>query len=88
LEKEGQSLTRLFMLAPSVERFDVEGKLPLRCPLTVIQPESDEVVTPEKVYAWSESLQQSHELIKVPECSHFFHGKLTDLKALVQLRLD
>jgi len=88
LEREGQALTRLFMLAPSVERFDIEGKLPLRCPLTVIQPEADEVVTPEKVYAWSEALQQRHELIKVPECSHFFHGKLTDLKALVQPRLD
>jgi alpha/beta superfamily hydrolase len=87
LEHEALPLTRLFMLAPSVERFDVEGKLPVSCPLTIIQPEADEVVTPDKVYAWAEGLAQEHELIKVPECSHFFHGKLTDLKALVQSRL-
>ncbi|TWI55412.1 hypothetical protein IQ22_01334 [Pseudomonas duriflava] len=88
LEKEGASLARLFMLAPSVERFDVENKLPLACPITIIQPDADEVVTPARVYAWAETLDQSHELIKVPECSHFFHGKLTDLKALIQPRLE
>ena len=32
-------------------------------------------------------LQRSHELLKVAECGHFFHGKLTDLKDLVLPRL-
>lgn len=85
LEEEGAELAQLFMLAPPVERFDVD--LPQRCPLTVIQPEADEVVTPERVYAWSAELSKPHELIRIPECSHFFHGKLIELKDLIQARL-
>ena len=85
LEEQGAELAQLFMLAPPVERFDVD--LPERCPLTVIQPEADEVVTPERVYAWSAELTKLHELIRIPECSHFFHGKLIELKDLIQARL-
>ncbi|MBD9513495.1 MULTISPECIES: alpha/beta hydrolase [unclassified Pseudomonas] len=85
LEEEGADLAQLFMLAPPVERFDVD--LPERCPLTVIQPEADEVVTPERVYAWSAEQSKPHELIRIPECSHFFHGKLIELKDLIQARL-
>ncbi len=88
LEAQGVEVERLFMLAPPVERFSVEGRLPQRCPLTVIQPEDDEVVTPAAVYAWSATLQRAHELLKVAECGHFFHGKLTELKALVLPRLQ
>ncbi|MFS2122544.1 alpha/beta hydrolase [Pseudomonas sp. Pseusp97] len=85
MEEEGAELAQLFMLAPPVERFDVD--LPQRCPLTVIQPEADEVVIPERVYAWSAELSKPHELIRIPECSHFFHGKLIELKDLIQARL-
>lgn len=53
LEAQGVGLARLFMIAPPVERFAVS--LPARCPLTVVQPEDDDVVTPAAVYAWSES---------------------------------
>ncbi|MNZ70222.1 Alpha/beta hydrolase family protein [compost metagenome] len=85
LEAEGAAMARLFMLAPPVERFAVE--LAHDCPLTVIQPEADEVVTPERVYAWSAELDKPHELLRIPECSHFFHGKLVELKELLQSRL-
>ncbi|MCY1261783.1 exosortase A system-associated hydrolase 2 [compost metagenome] len=85
LEDEDVQLARLFMLAPPVERFDVE--LPAQCPLTVIQPEADEVVTPERVYAWSAALDKPHELLRVADCSHFFHGKLVELKDLLLPRL-
>ncbi|MCP1645998.1 alpha/beta superfamily hydrolase [Pseudomonas citronellolis] len=85
LEGQGVALRHLFMLAPPVERFAVE--LPRQCPITVVQPEDDEVVTPARVYAWSESLTLPHELLRVPGCSHFFHGKLIELKDLLQPRL-
>jgi len=85
LEGQGVALRHLFMLAPPVERFAVE--LPRQCLITVVQPEDDEVVTPARVYAWSESLTLPHELLRVPGCSHFFHGKLIELKDLLQPRL-
>lgn len=86
LEAEGVGLARLFMIAPPVERFAVN--LPARCPLTVAQPEDDDVVTPAAVYAWSESLARPHELLRVAESGHFFHGKLIDLKDLLLPRLQ
>lgn len=88
LEAAGQSVERLFMVAPAVMRLGAEHSLPLGGTLTVIQPETDEVVDPALVYAWSGQLQRPHELLKVAECGHFFHGKLTDLKDLVLPRLS
>lgn len=88
LEGQGIAVEQLFMLAPPVMRFAVDGRLPQRGALTVIQPESDEVVDPQAVYAWSAQLSRPHELLKVAECGHFFHGRLTELKALVLPRLQ
>jgi uncharacterized protein len=87
LEAQGVAVQQLFMLAPPVERFAVDGQLPAHCPLRIIQPMADEVVSPAKVYAWADSVQRPHELLKVAECSHFFHGKLNELKQLVLARL-
>lgn len=88
LEAEGESLTRLFMVAPAVMRLGSQDQLPQHCTLTLIQPETDEVIDPQLVYDWSENLDRPHELLKVAECGHFFHGKLTDLKDLLLPRLS
>jgi len=82
------SLQHLFMIAPAVMRLTDEFSLPQQCPITVVQPEADEVVAPQLVYDWSDSLSRPHELLKVAECGHFFHGKLTDLKDLLLPRLS
>ena len=72
LEAQGETLKHVFMIAPAVMRLRDE----------------DEVIDPQLVYDWSEHLSRPHELLKVAECGHFFHGKLTDLKELVQPRLS
>ena len=88
LEAQGETLTHLFMVAPAVMRIADANALPQKGALTVIQPETDEVVDPQLVYAWSDKLSRPHELLKVAECGHFFHGKLTDLKDLILPRLS
>lgn len=87
LERQGLRLNHLFMLAPAVMRIKSTDDLPQDCPITVIQPETDEVVAPELVYDWCAALPRAYELLKVAECGHFFHGKLTELKELVLPRL-
>lgn len=87
LEGQGVAVANLFMVAPAVQRLQAPEHLPEQTTLTVIQPEEDEVIEPEVVYAWSAALQRPHELLKVAECGHFFHGKLPELKDLVQPRL-
>jgi len=88
LEAKGEQLKHLFMVAAAVTRLNGYDLLPVNCPLTLIQPETDEVIDPQAVYDWSEKLDRPHELLKVAECGHFFHGKLTDLKDLILPRLS
>ncbi|MDP3814017.1 alpha/beta hydrolase [Pseudomonas sp.] len=88
LENQGLEPAHLFMLAPAVQRLSAENPPAQHCPLTLIQPEADEVIEPQAVYAWSAGLGRAHELLKVAECGHFFHGKLTDLKDLLLPRLS
>lgn len=87
LEQQGAEPARLFMVAPAVSRLNADNPPAQRCPLVVIQPDADEVIDPQAVYRWSAGLGRAHELLKVAECGHFFHGKLTDLKDLLLPRL-
>ncbi|WP_404437889.1 alpha/beta hydrolase [Stutzerimonas chloritidismutans] len=86
IEARGESLDRLFMVAPAVSRL-ADQPLAERCELTIIQPDDDEVIDATSVHAFSAALGRPHELLKVAECGHFFHGKLVDLKELVAPRL-
>jgi alpha/beta superfamily hydrolase len=87
LEAKGEQLKHLFMVAPAVMRLGDQDALPQHGELTVIQPETDEVIDPQLVYLVRRTLRP-HELLKVAECGHFFHGKLTDLKDLILPRLS
>jgi hypothetical protein len=44
----------------------------------VIQGDADEVVPADEVFAWA--AQQSLNVIRLDGCSHFFHGRLTELR--------
>lgn len=83
LEQQGGILKQLIMIAPPIEMFNLDGRVPSQSPLLIIQPDADEVINPQQVYQWEQSLTREHTLLSVPECSHFFHGKLTDLKELI-----
>lgn len=57
------------------------------CPWLVIQGEADEIVDPQAVYAWLDSLKslrQPPELVKMPDTSHFFHRRLMDLRGAIK----
>ena len=87
LEQAGVAVAEVFLVAPAVMRFDQQHAIAQHTTLTVIQPEEDEVIDPELVYRWSNSLSTPHSLLKVAECGHFFHGRLPELKQLVAERL-
>ena len=69
----------LILVAPPVERFDYSLSQNMS-PVIVVQGESDEVVAPACVYQWVSKWRSGVELIRIAETSHFFHGKLLDLK--------
>ena len=87
LQQAGVAIAQLYLVAPAAMRFDAEHPLASNTQLTIIQPQDDEVIDPQVVYQWSAALSQPHELLKVAECGHFFHGRLPELKQLVAERL-
>ncbi len=87
LEQAGVAVAQVFLVAPAAMRFDQQHAIAQHTTLTVIHPEEDEVIDPELVYRWSNSLSTPHSLLKVAECGHFFHGRLPELKQLVAERL-
>jgi len=76
---------QLFTIAPAVNHAQFADFMAIRCPWVVIQGEEDEIVPPAGVYEWVEHMAQYTpiHLIKVPACSHFFHGKLVELRDIL-----
>jgi len=53
-------------------------------PWLVVQGDQDEIVDPQAVYDWIDSLERKPQLVRMPETSHFFHRKLIDLRGAIQ----
>jgi hypothetical protein len=69
----------LMLIAPPVTRFPMTGfQLPEGA--RVIYGSQDEVVDPQAIHAWLETQQAALEVSVVPEASHFFHGRLGELR--------
>lgn len=69
-------LLKTYLVAPPVHHYPMQT-LNLAKDTSVFIGEQDEVVPPQLVIDWALSLDLP--LALMPECSHFFHGHLTDL---------
>lgn len=83
LATAGVAIHHVLLVAPP-QRFGFHAFTAFPCPLTVIMGEADEVVEPEDVYHWFESVSTEKKLVKVPAAGHFFHGLLGELKAIAE----
>ena len=74
----------LISLAPPAGRWDFDQAIP-PMPWLVVQGEEDEVVDPQAVYDWLGKLKPTDlTLVKMPGTTHFFHGKLVDLRGAIK----
>ncbi|HNI63282.1 MAG TPA: alpha/beta fold hydrolase [Agitococcus sp.] len=74
-------LQQLLLVAPPVHHYAFnELALPIEQTL-VIQGDADEVVPAQEVFDWA--AQQQITVLKFPNCSHFFHGRLVELRQAV-----
>ena len=74
----------LISIAPPAGRWDFADIVAPDCPWLVIQGEADEIVDPNAVYAWLDSLKQPPDLVRMPDTSHFFHRRLIDLRGAIK----
>ncbi|WP_166636871.1 alpha/beta hydrolase [Cognatilysobacter terrigena] len=74
----------LFSIAPPAGRaWDFENMGLYTGPWFVIQGDADEIVEPQRVYDWLDRLSELRappKVFRIAGASHFFHGKLMDLR--------
>lgn len=75
---------QLISLAPPVGRWPFDDITLPDCPWLVIQPEADEVVEAKLVFEWAAKLGNRIDLRRFADTSHFFHGKLPELRTAIQ----
>lgn len=76
----------LISIAPPVARrhYEFDAIALPTCPWLVVMGESDEVVDPQAVFDWIDSLPHKPELIRMPDTGHFFHRRLMDLRGAIK----
>ena len=74
----------LVTVAPPVQRFPVEDLVHPGVPWLLVQGRSDEVVDPAAVEDWASRLSPRPELAAMDDTDHFFHGRLTALRDVVE----
>lgn len=81
---EDQAPQSLLLVAPPVHHYPFDSLQACNCPVTVIQGMDDEVVPADEVLDWCESTALAPAVVKIEDCSHFFHGQLPALREAAQ----
>lgn len=71
---------QLISIAPPVTNFNFKELPPFDCPWLVVQGDHDEIVSPEAVFSWLDTLENPPQLIRMHGAGHFFHGQLIELR--------
>ena len=72
----------LVTVAPAVGRLDAGDRMPV-CPWLLVQGDADEVIEAGAVLAWANGLEVAPRIEVLPGASHFFHGRLPELRERV-----
>lgn len=83
LELRGEPAVQICLVAPAVTRIAPPHWVSGQGRLTLVQPEQDEVIEPQRVYDWAQAQQRPLQLVRIADSGHFFHGKLVELKDAV-----
>lgn len=74
----------LLSVAPPVKRFDFDGFVRPDCEWNIIMGDQDELVDFQTVLDWVNHFELSPHLINMQGASHFFHGRLVELREHVE----
>jgi uncharacterized protein len=74
----------LITVAPPVGSYEFGEMAMPDCHWLLVQGEEDEVVDPQAVFDWIETLDPKPILVRMPDTGHFFHRRLMDLRGAVK----
>jgi len=78
------SPARLVSVAPPVGRWDFSGILRPECPWLLVQGDADELLDAAVVTDWAHALSPDVQVALLPGASHFFHGRLHEVRDLIE----
>lgn len=81
--KNGFAVVSMLLVAPAVVNYDFDNFTSFDVPLGVVVGDSDDVVDPDAIYRWFDSVTSKKKKEILEGAGHFFHGQLTELKSLV-----
>lgn len=70
----------LISVAPPVTNYEINNLIP-KCPWIVVHGDKDELFEINAVIDWIAKLTPQPEFIRIVDASHFFHGKLIELRS-------
>jgi uncharacterized protein len=73
----------LITVAPGITAIDVRAAPTPHCPWLIVQGDADAVVPTAQVLAWAATLSPAPEFALLPGASHFFHGRINELRDLL-----
>ncbi|MBL4796596.1 MAG: alpha/beta fold hydrolase [Oleispira sp.] len=79
-KKHPEKIAGLFLIAPAVHHFEAPATLPFEFESHVYMGDADEVVPFDEVEHWVDLLTPQPHFHIFEGASHFFHGRLIDLK--------
>lgn len=85
--QRSREVLRLVNVAPAVTLFDFTQLTKIDCPWLVVQGDQDEVVDPQASHDWAQRMVPKPDYVTIPGAGHFFHGRLLDLRHVLELEL-
>lgn len=86
--KRGDPIDHLLLIAPAVENYDFSVLTHFDCPMAMIYGDEDEVVDSSAIGKWAETVSSPSKVFCLPGAGHFFHGRLNEVKSIVQEQLQ
>jgi len=80
-------ISQLISIAPAIKYAPFLELNPPTCPWSVIIAEEDKIAPAEETYQWLNTLSAKPDILAFPNTSHFFDGKLLELREQLVQRL-
>ncbi|MBA55789.1 MAG: alpha/beta hydrolase [Pseudomonadales bacterium] len=82
--ERGDPIDHLLLIAPAVVNYAFEKFIAFPCPMAMIYGDEDEVVDSTEIRRWYETVTGPKQVFCLEGAGHFFHGRLTEVKQIVQ----
>lgn len=82
--ERGDPVEHLLLIAPAVVNYAFDRLTSFPCPMAMIYGDEDEVVDATEIHNWFETVTSAKQVFCLPGAGHFFHGRLTEVKQIVQ----